>query len=171
MIIFKTSNGQRFEYPHKLKDITLKQVRDAIRLSKKIGLKTYTNWMIGLPNETLEEIDQTIDLACSLEGLDFANFAVYYPLPSTGFYEMGMKQGLFDDYWREYTLNPTDDFELKAWDYDISLPVLMDKLNECFRRFYLRPSKVASLVRNVETFEDFKIYCRAGWWLLKEKLK
>ena len=25
MIIFKTSNGQRFEYPHELKDITLKQ--------------------------------------------------------------------------------------------------------------------------------------------------
>lgn len=152
------------------KDITLEQARTAIKTSKEIGFKTYTNWMIGLPSETLDEINQTMKFACSLKGLDFANFAVYYPLPNTEFYNTGIEQGLFNDYWREYTLHPTDSFELRAWDYDIPLSTLMIKLNECFHKFYMNPSKIASLLKTCETLGDLKTYAKAGWWLLKEKL-
>lgn len=152
------------------KDITLEQVRKAISTSKKIGFTTFTTWMIGLPTETLAEIDQTMKFASSLKGLDFANFAAYFPLPDTDFYDMGMKQKLFGDYWREYTLNPTNDSQLRAWDYDIPFSTIMIKLNECFRKFYMRPSKVLDILKTCETFGDFKTYVKAGWLLLKKKI-
>lgn len=153
------------------KDITLEQVRKAISTSKDIGFTTFTTWMIGLPTETLNDIDQTAKFVSSLKGLDFANFAAYFPLPDTEFYDMGMKQGLFNDYWRDYTLNPVDEFQLRAWDYDIPFEIIMAKLNACFRKFYMRPTKIMGILRTCETFSDFKTYTKAGLWLLRKKLK
>ena len=54
------------------KGITLEQVREVFRLTRKAGISTLAYFMIGSPNETREDIVETIKLAKELDP-DFAH--------------------------------------------------------------------------------------------------
>jgi len=64
------------------KKTTVEQVRLAVKLAKQIELIVQGYFMLGAPGETLEEINQTIRLACKLP-LDDATFSITTPLPGT----------------------------------------------------------------------------------------
>lgn len=66
-----------------------------IAACKGYNLRVTGNYMIGYPDETLEEIATTIELArrhmaC---GLDAANFFLVMPLPGTPLYDMACREG------------------------------------------------------------------------------
>jgi len=65
----------------------------AFRLAQKHGLKTSTTNMIGVPGETFETIEQTIDLNRQLHPDDF-QFSVFYPYPMTALGDACVEQGL-----------------------------------------------------------------------------
>ena len=64
------------------KRITLKQIRQAVRWARRAGLRTKGYFMTGLPGETRDEVQATIDFACRLR-LDEAMFSVTTPFPGT----------------------------------------------------------------------------------------
>jgi radical SAM superfamily enzyme YgiQ (UPF0313 family) len=66
-----------------------------INLCKEYGLRIAGNYMLGYPDETREEIFQTISIARHhrLLGLDSANFMLVIPLPGTPLFEMALKEG------------------------------------------------------------------------------
>jgi radical SAM superfamily enzyme YgiQ (UPF0313 family) len=66
-----------------------------IKACKSYGLRIAGNYMLGYPDETLEEIQTTVDLARKhMEyGLDAANFFLVMPLPGTPLYEMACTNG------------------------------------------------------------------------------
>ena len=68
------------------KQITLEQIRNAVHIIKKLGLKCRGYFMMGAPTETTAEINQTIELAKNLP-LDEAMFSITTPLPHTQLYE------------------------------------------------------------------------------------
>ena len=56
------------------------------------------NYMIGLPGETPEDIDQTLSLNNELEPDDFGHF-VFYPYPGTRLFQVCRKNGFLPDNW------------------------------------------------------------------------
>ncbi len=56
--------------------------RDVFRWTKEAGITVTANYMLGLPEETREDLQQTLDLAEELEAYDFGYF-VFYPYPGT----------------------------------------------------------------------------------------
>ena len=64
------------------KEITKEQVRQAFKLAKKARLETVGFFMIGLPFDTKETMQQTIDFAIELDP-DYAQFTITTPLPGT----------------------------------------------------------------------------------------
>ena len=70
-----------------------KQAEDAIRMAKKAGIKTYISCMFGLPGETWDTVQETIDFVKRTLP-NGAQFNVTVPYPGTELYEMAIDQGL-----------------------------------------------------------------------------
>ncbi|MBC7236846.1 MAG: radical SAM protein [Chloroflexi bacterium] len=83
----------------------------AFALMRRYGLKVYTCNMIGVPGETPQTIEATIELNRRLAPEQF-QFSVFYPYPMTELYDICVAQGLIrpgvelsDYYSRESVLN------------------------------------------------------------------
>lgn len=74
------------------------KVEDAIRaveVCKRNGLRVHAFFVVGLPWETEETLQQTLELAEKLD-TDFFDFNIAYPLPGTEFYEIAVAEELFE---------------------------------------------------------------------------
>jgi radical SAM superfamily enzyme YgiQ (UPF0313 family) len=76
-------------------NIEKSDIESLIRAMKDYGFQIFGNYMIGYPDETLEEIQTTIDLARAhvSYGLDAANFFIVVPLPGTPLFDLAIAQG------------------------------------------------------------------------------
>ena len=73
--------------------MTNEQIIEAFRLVRRYGLKAYTCNMIGVPGETPQSIQATIDLNRALAPDEF-QFSVFYPYPMTELHDTCVAQGL-----------------------------------------------------------------------------
>jgi len=60
--------------------------------TKKAGIQVTANYMLGLPGETRDDLQQTLDLAEELDVLDFGYF-VFYPYPGTQLFHECLNKG------------------------------------------------------------------------------
>ncbi len=121
---------------------TLDQVRDAFKNAKAANLETMGFFIFGMPNETEETMDATIDLALELDP-DLANFMLAAPFPGTKMYDMIQEGGeIFANEWPDYAIHEQRSrFTMNDGQYDPELVVR--KWREAYRRFYLyRPKRV-----------------------------
>lgn len=126
------------------KKLTLEQVRAAFKAARKVGLETIGFFMIGLPGDTEETIEQTIRLACELDPV-VANFSMTTPFPGTVLYDQvkeAERQGrgrlLINDWDQFVFLEGRARYELDG----LTAELQERKWKEAYRRFYLRPHRV-----------------------------
>jgi radical SAM superfamily enzyme YgiQ (UPF0313 family) len=86
----------RKEVMHRpVKNERFKQV---FRWTKRAGITVTANYMMGLPEETPDDLRQTLDLAEELDAFDFGYF-VFYPYPGTHLFHHCQERGyLPEDY-------------------------------------------------------------------------
>jgi len=118
------------------KGIKLEQVREAAEAAKKAGIETIGFFMIGLPFDTEETMQQTIDFAKSLP-LSLVQFTVTVPYPGTPLFSLVEKKGSFliDD-WSEF-----GSYSGKAY-YEIGSlnKELVEKMyKKAYKEVYFRP--------------------------------
>ncbi|SMP79524.1 Radical SAM superfamily enzyme YgiQ, UPF0313 family [Desulfonatronum zhilinae] len=77
------------------KPINLKHAKRMITHAKSIGLEIISNFVIGLPGETWEQIRQTFAFAAELD-IDIVNFHIATPLPKTRLMDIYREMGLVD---------------------------------------------------------------------------
>jgi len=142
------------------KQLTLEQVRAAFKAAKEAGMETIGFFMIGLPGETEETMDETIRFAIELDPV-VANFSMATPFPGTEMSRTVQEKGrlLVKDY---------DDFaffEGKAsFEMDGMTPELVErKWKEAYRRFYLRPSRVMRTLLKKGTWLDLPRTVQVAW--------
>ncbi|MBT6718833.1 MAG: radical SAM protein [Nitrospina sp.] len=112
-----------------------------IEMAKKNGLLTSSSFMIGLPGETKEDIQHTIDVVCNKSQLDFAVFPVFEPYQGTPIYEDCEKEGrwLKDERYKNRLLVEQE----AVWEpYSASRENIEKLARMAFRKFYLRPSYI-----------------------------
>lgn len=62
------------------KRTTIQQIRKAVDLAKKYSIKTALSCILGFPNETYEDVQNTIDFMISLKGSSYLfNFLLVFP--------------------------------------------------------------------------------------------
>jgi len=74
------------------KALDLKKVEDMVRLTKKLGIWVHLTFMFGLPGETKDTMNDTINLALSLDP-DSLQFSIATPWPGTDFYKEVERKG------------------------------------------------------------------------------
>lgn len=142
------------------KHLTLDQVRSAFRAARGVGLETIGFFIVGLPGETEATMDDTIRLACELDPL-VANFSIATPFPGTQMYDTVKAQGrLLAETWDDFVF-----FEGKARFEMPGLPaeLVERKWKEAYRRFYLRPKRIARTLARKETWLQLPRTVRMAW--------
>jgi len=81
------------------KQITTKQVRRALLLCKRSGIKAGAFFIVGYPGETNKTVLETINFASSLP-LDYLSFTMPYPIPGTPLYDR-LNGERFSNEWEE----------------------------------------------------------------------
>ncbi|MFZ2956014.1 MAG: radical SAM protein [Candidatus Ozemobacteraceae bacterium] len=69
------------------KGISIDQVINAFRLAKQYNIRTFANFMVGLPTETYDDLQKTRDLADKIDADEYI-FSIATPLPGTKLYDM-----------------------------------------------------------------------------------
>jgi len=72
--------------------VTNQRFRDVFRWSNDVGIRVIANYMLALPGETREELDETFALAEELPSFDFG-FFVFYPYPGTHLFQTCRDKG------------------------------------------------------------------------------
>ncbi|MEW6200461.1 MAG: radical SAM protein [bacterium] len=122
------------------KNMKLDAAEEAIRMTKHAGILTFSNFIIGLPYETKQTVQDTINFAIRLDS-HMVTFALLTPYPGTKVVEMakkgigGLKQ-ITDDY-SKYGKLIGGALELEG----ITRGELEKYHRNAYLRFYLRPSK------------------------------
>jgi len=152
------------------KEIDLSMAEKTIKLTKKYGFIVLADFMVCSPEETKKEIEESLRLAIKMNP-DFVQFSVTTILPATELYDLARQQGIIEkDVWREYALNPTEDFQPPLWNI-FSRREATVILNGCYKRFYLRPRYILKKIFGIRSFWEFKINLSAGLKMLFGKKK
>jgi radical SAM superfamily enzyme YgiQ (UPF0313 family) len=90
------------------KGITLRQVRNAVRMCRRAGIIPYASFILGLPGETQATIKETTDFAARLQREGLASgFHILAPFPGTEVREKSKELGLriLTSDWSKYDAN------------------------------------------------------------------
>jgi magnesium-protoporphyrin IX monomethyl ester (oxidative) cyclase len=115
------------------KIIDLEQVKNNIGLCVNIGITPRAHFMIGFPDETKQQIEETVRFAVSLklQGLRDVNFFVVKIYPSTGLCKTVLKKSTNNSKRIYDTWNINDWLSIKMHDKNIDY----DKVRAKLRRF------------------------------------
>jgi radical SAM superfamily enzyme YgiQ (UPF0313 family) len=131
------------------KKIGIEDVRKGIELIKNQDINVTGSFILGVPTETKEEIEKTINLALSLP-LDGVSFFIFTPYPNTPLRELAFQHGKVSEEWQNYSGHPK------------ALPFVPDGIEEDYllkaqargyRKFLLRPTY---LMTHLGTFTNRK---------------
>jgi len=139
---------------------TKEQMVKAVSIVKKAGIQVMACYILALPKETPEDVENTINFARSL-ATHTALFFLPVPYPGTELLEQCRRYGGLrkDVRWADY--NSTD----------FSNPIYVNPLlgkkrmlayyNNAHAKFYGSPKVIISNVLSIKSFEDIKRYGRA----------
>lgn len=149
------------------KGITLDMAEKAFKISKKVGIQTLGYFMIGSPEETLEDIKATAKFIKKISP-DYIHLSVTTPFPATDLYLKAIKEGVIKtDVWREFAKKPRQDFTAPNWDKELSREELFKLLKKIYKGFYFRPSYLIRRIIQLKSPKEFKNKFFAALRLLK----
>jgi len=144
------------------KNLTLQQIEDAIRLTKKAGIRTIGFAMIGHPNETKKTIKSTIKF-CKQLALDDFKIAFLTPYPNTPLYHYAEKYGTLNKDWRKMNAYVEPCFI----PYGITKQEMIKYRKLAYFQFYLRPKIIFSHLSQIENPKQIIILIKGFLSLLK----
>lgn len=117
---------------------TVEQIRDAVALARRVGLKTMGHFIFGLPGETPRTAEATIDYGLRL-GLDYMQCYAAVPYPKTSLGELAREKGwILSERWADYDFGGRSILATGT----IAPEDVDEARRAMFRRFYLRPGYV-----------------------------
>lgn len=149
------------------KGITPNQARKALKISNELGFKTEVGFILGNPKDTRETIEETINFAIELKPV-IASFNRLVPYPGTEIFEKYYKSKLEttnDSEWDNFVPKGVN---IVVESKNLSKQDLQRYTVKAYSKFYLRPSQILHMLRQIESFAEFKVYVRGGFGLLRQ---
>jgi anaerobic magnesium-protoporphyrin IX monomethyl ester cyclase len=104
-IIYGVESGSRRMRKDVLhRPVENKRIIDVFNWTKKAGIMATANYMLGLPGETAEDIEQTLALNKELQPDDFGYF-VFYPYPGTRLFLLCREKRFLPENWLDLPAN------------------------------------------------------------------
>ena len=109
----------------------------------ELGIVIHGTFILGLPGETEETIEETIRYAKEIDPHTI-QVSLAAPYPGTFLYKQATENGWFDNRNALLTEGGTQIAQLSY--PHLSSERIFDKVEEFYKRFYFRPSKIGSIV-------------------------
>lgn len=128
------------------KKFTVADVKSSVALANKAGIDVNGSFIIGYPEETGEEIEETLKFSRRL-GIKMANFNCFMPLPGTESYNKLKEEGkLAGLKWESYT------YSTVVYVPDgLTKQKLKSYQQKAILGFYLRPKIILHLIKNIKS--------------------
>jgi len=145
------------------KSTTIERIRKAVKLTKKNGIEVRGLFMIGLPKETPELAQKTIDFAKELD-LDYAQFSITTPHIGTTLYDMALQYGTLEKNYDKYTQH-----EAVFVPFGYKNKEQVEAMTKsAYQQFYRRPSYILKQFVKIRNSEDIRRYYKGVMALLKQ---
>ncbi len=155
-IFYGVESGSQKILDNIKKGITLEEVEKVIKLTKKSGIITNCSFMLGLPGDTKETMQETLDFAKKINP-HLAEFYVTTPFPGTELYQTAISKKWIvqDDDWSKYSLHRQN--TLRTCEVDPKEVEAFAK--KCYKEFYSRPSFMLMSLKKLITWpKSFYVY-------------
>ena len=146
------------------KKITLNDVRRTVKVFKQAKIRIYNYFVIGLPWETEETVEETIKFAIELNS-DFISFYTATPLPGSRFYDYAKDHNLFD---KETSFESAYFYPAVNTHY-LTKERVFELHKSAIKRFYLRPLYILKMLSRIRSFAEIRNYFVAGMNVLLRK--
>jgi anaerobic magnesium-protoporphyrin IX monomethyl ester cyclase len=138
------------------KGITLQETRQTFVWAKQVGLDTHAHLMIGLPGETKQTLQTTLNFILELEPT-IVTLGILTPYPGTPLFaelkaqhpEIG--EGLAPDLSSLHTTSFYNKYFMELQPEELS-----DFIRYAYRSFYLRPAYIWKWLKRIQSWEEFK---------------
>jgi len=152
------------------KDITIKQIKDAIKWTKQAKIEIKAFFMIGLPTETKEETLKTIRFTKELDP-DWIQVTITVPYPGTKLYEIAQKDKTLKSLkWENYqTWAGWSDKELVYVPKGRTQEEIKELQKKAMREFYLRPKFILKQLKNLTSINSIKTYIQGAYAIATSK--
>jgi len=161
-ISYGVESGSQEIHDLENKNLTLKQIEDAVGLTKKAGIRTIGFVIIGHPKETIETIKATIKF-CKKIALDDFKMSFMVPFPSTPLYSYAEKYGTLNKDWRKMNAYVAPCFV----PYGLTKEDLVKYRKKAHREFYLRPKIIFSYLSQIRKPSQILVLIKGFLSLLK----
>lgn len=164
LVSIGVESGSQYMLEKMGKKITLNDVRRTVKVFKKAKIRIYNYFVIGLPWETEETVEETIKFAIELNS-DFISFYTATPLPGSRFYDYASEHNLFD----KETSFENAYYYPAVNTHNLTRERVFELHKSAIKRFYLRPLYIAKMLLRIRSFEEIKNYFIAGMNVLLRK--
>ncbi|MCX7918574.1 MAG: B12-binding domain-containing radical SAM protein [bacterium] len=158
LISYGIESGNQEILDRAKKRITLAQAEQAIRWTKEAGILAFAYFIIGLPGETWETIDQSISFAKKLDP-DYVNFHIATPFPGTELYQIAKdNHWLITDDWSQFEEEGSAVMRTEH----LTASDLIQAQKKAMRQFYFRPRQFGREIMRIRNVKDLKKKIHAG---------
>ena len=95
------------------KGVTVEQIEQGFKLCKEEGIQTACSFMMGIPGETIEDMEASFKFARKLDP-DWCRFNIFIAVPGSSLYEEIMQKGLYDQVDDYAAYVKTEDFDYNS---------------------------------------------------------
>ena len=148
------------------KNITIKQSLEALKLTKKAGIRTKGLFMMGCFGETKETIRETINFIKKAP-LDDFHITCFTPLPGAQSYNMAKNYGYFDPDWKKVSMFGADNFVPNGFTKE----EIERYYRKAWRAFYLKPRVIWYFAKKLRKKELRSKIIRGAMSFLKFNIK
>ncbi len=157
-ISFGVESGNQQMLDRMKKGIKIEQIKSAFKLCRKYGMDSFAYFLIGLPWETEDTVNDSIKLAIEIDP-SVADFFIAYPFPGTEFYDMAVKEGMIKDKGFKgkgaYGLPSINTLYLKK-------ERLLELRKKALKKFYLRPGYMLKVLLRIRSPRELFNYFSKG---------
>ena len=153
------------------KGATVEQAREFMKNCKKAGIVVHGDFIIGLPGETPETIEQSLQFAKELD-CETIQVSIAHAYPGTDFYNFAQTNGYFRS---DVEMTDETGHQLPHIEYPgLSRAQMMEAVEYFYDQYYFRPRIVARIVKKAifDSKERSRLYKEAQEYLsLRAKRK
>lgn len=165
-ILYGIESGSQEILDKLKKGITLTQIREALNLTRKAGIRTKGFFILGTPFETKKTAKETIDFINQVD-LDDFHMTFFSPFPGSEIFDKEIKNKKLNKKLYESNWSRMNEWEPVFFPSGLNREELVSLSKEAFRQFYFTPRVIFSYLSTAVRTHNFTPFILGSNALLK----
>jgi len=149
------------------KNISLKQIEDAIKTTKKNDIQALGFFMTGQIGDTRQSVLKSINFA-KKAGFDYIQACRTIPKPQTDL-DYLMQKHTHYDYWRNYVLGTVEERRIPTPWTTLTEEEKFELTRRMYKKFYFRPFYIIRNISKIKSKHELKRYIRTTFGIFNKK--